>query len=147
MCWSHLLSDFWHLLCSTFCWTPISMSVSPHLGVYQSFGGLFTCQLHLFMWFLPHYLPWVWPREHRLSLLPLSWYQYYMFLFPSHVFLRAYGLLPRYGDMRKEIGFRIRDMWYNLGKCTIWTPLLVLHASHDEVFFILIPFNSVKMSF
>ncbi|XP_034517137.1 dedicator of cytokinesis protein 5 isoform X3 [Ailuropoda melanoleuca] len=27
----------------------------------------------------------------------------------------VYDLLPRYGDMRKEIGFRIRDMWYNLG--------------------------------
>lgn len=46
--------------------------------------------------------------------------------------------------MRKEIGFRIRDMWYNLGKCTTWSPLLVLHAAHDEVFFILIPFNSIK---
>lgn len=29
----------------------------------------------------------------------------------------VYDLLPRYGDMRKEIGFRIRDMWYNLGEC------------------------------
>lgn len=24
--------------------------------------------------------------------------------------------LCRYGDMRKDIGFKIRDMWYNLGK-------------------------------
>lgn len=23
----------------------------------------------------------------------------------------------RYGDMRKTIGFKIRDMWYNLGEC------------------------------
>jgi len=22
----------------------------------------------------------------------------------------------RYGDMRRQIGFEIRDMWYNLGK-------------------------------
>ncbi|XP_043939090.1 dedicator of cytokinesis protein 5 [Protopterus annectens] len=25
------------------------------------------------------------------------------------------NIMKRYGDMRKEIGFRIRDMWYNLG--------------------------------
>lgn len=25
-------------------------------------------------------------------------------------------LLLRYGDMRKTIGFRMRDMWYNLGE-------------------------------
>lgn len=24
--------------------------------------------------------------------------------------------LLRYGDMRRQIGFEIRDMWYNLGK-------------------------------
>lgn len=33
----------------------------------------------------------------------------------------VYDLLPRYGDMRKEIGFRIRDMWYNLGECMTLT--------------------------
>lgn len=47
---------------------------------------------------------------------------------PTHLIILIYGListadlflvddLPRYGDMRKEIGFRIRDMWYNLGEC------------------------------
>ncbi|MEE6479058.1 hypothetical protein FKM82_012113 [Ascaphus truei] len=28
---------------------------------------------------------------------------------------KRHKILSKYGDMRKEIGFRIRDMWYNLG--------------------------------
>lgn len=36
----------------------------------------------------------------------------------------SYDLLPRYGDMRKEIGFRIRDMWYNLGESLALNRLL-----------------------
>lgn len=33
-----------------------------------------------------------------------------------HFHLFFYILFSRYGDMRKEIGFKIRDMWYNLGE-------------------------------
>lgn len=29
----------------------------------------------------------------------------------------------RYGDMRKEIGFKIRDMWYNLGEFQLQNDL------------------------
>lgn len=43
----------------------------------------------------------------------------------------SYDLLPRYGDMRKEIGFRIRDMWYNLGEClTLNRPLCDCFTFH-----------------
>lgn len=40
----------------------------------------------------------------------------------------------RYGDMRKEIGFKIRDMWYNLGE---FQPRNYLYSSSQAAFQIL----------
>uniref|UniRef100_A0A4W5RS88 Dedicator of cytokinesis 5 n=1 Tax=Hucho hucho TaxID=62062 RepID=A0A4W5RS88_9TELE len=34
-------------------------------------------------------------------------------------------ILNKYGDMRKSIGFKIRDMWYNLGKYCPFIPAMV----------------------
>lgn len=31
--------------------------------------------------------------------------------------LKCFCMSSRYQDMRRQIGFEIRDMWYNLGKC------------------------------
>lgn len=43
-------------------------------------------------------------------------------------------LFSRYGDMRKEIGFKIRDMWYNLGEFQLKN---CLYPSSQAVFHIL----------
>lgn len=46
----------------------------------------------------------------RLAANALTCYPAHLLTCPVMLFLL------RYGDMRKTIGFKMRDMWYNLGE-------------------------------
>lgn len=47
--------------------------------------------------------------------------------------LKHFCVSSRYQDMRRQIGFEIRDMWYNLGECLAEEIYLKQSGVHGKI--------------